>query len=658
MTHQEAANRIEKLRDAINKYRYQYHVLDALEISESALDALKHELKQLEDTFPDLITSDSPTQRVAGFALEKFQKLTHERPMLSIEDVFSFDELREWHTRIAKLTNDRIDDFYAMVKVDGLAMSLIYQDGVLVSAATRGDGLVGEDVTHNVRTIESVPLKLHIEVKGRIEIRGEVYVPKSGFDALNAKQIAAGLEPFANPRNLAAGSIRQLDPSIAAARPLAFFAWRLESDTIERQDIGMARLKELGFSTPPGMRCSSLAEIQDFFIDLGKRRSSLDFWIDGVVVRVNDTATFESLGVVGKTPRGIVAWKFPPEEATTIVQSVDWSVGRTGVLTPVATVTPTFIAGTTVTHATLHNVDEIERLGLKIGDSVILTKAGDIIPKITKVLVELRTGREAEIEIPSVCPMCNSEVIRRPGEVALICVNPNCFAVESERLLHAARAFAIDGLGDKILEKLLTEKIILTPPDIFKLSVDDLKDLEGFGDVSAKKIVTEINARRSIALEKFIVALGIRHVGGETAFALSLAFGTIDALKIASKEQLLNVPDVGETVAQSIVDFFATDYGSAIIDHYRAAGVTIESAKKVDRVLAGKTFVVTGTLESMGRDEAQEKIRLLGGSVSSSVSKKTSYLVAGESAGSKLATAQSLGVPVLSEAEFLRMIAQ
>ncbi|MFA6017815.1 MAG: NAD-dependent DNA ligase LigA [Patescibacteria group bacterium] len=663
MTKDEARERIEKLRDAINEYRYQYHVLDALEISEAALDALKHELKKLEDQYPDLITKDSPTQRVAGVALDKFSKFTHVFPMLSIEDVFSFDEFREWEARVRKMSVQRSLDFYAMVKVDGLAMSLVYEDGVLKSAATRGDGFVGEDVTHNIRTIESVPLKLQtvtgIDYSSRIEIRGEIYMPKSGFEALNREQEKKGLEPFANPRNVSAGSIRQLDPAIAASRPLAFFAWRLQDGIdVSTQAEGIDMLKKLGFLTPPGELCETVDDVRAFFDVLAKRREKLNFWIDGVVVRVNNNEIFSRLGVVGKTPRGIVAWKFPPEESTTKVVSVDWSVGRTGALTPVATVEPTFIAGTTVTHATLHNADEIDRLGLRLGDTVILTKAGDIIPKITRVLDQLRTGKERPIVFPAECPMCGSFVERREGEVALVCTNRSCFAMEQERLLHAARAFAIDGLGDKVIEKLFHAKVIRIPPDLFLVTVADLMGIEGFGDVSANKLVKEISGGKSISLDQFIVALGIRHVGAETAFALSLAFGSIDALIHASMRDLVAVPDVGETVAQSIVDFFESDYGKNIIEAYRNVGVVIEKAKKVDRVLDGKTFVLTGTLESLGREEAKERIRLLGGSVSGSVSKNTTYVVAGEAAGSKLVDAQKLGVTVLSEAEFLRMIAK
>ncbi|MEK9155424.1 MAG: NAD-dependent DNA ligase LigA [Patescibacteria group bacterium] len=661
MTKAETKERIAKLREAIDEYRYQYHVLDALEISEEALDALKHELKTLEDQYPDLITVDSPTQRVAGVALDKFRKITHASPMLSIEDVFSFEELQDWEARIRKVGGRASHDYYAMVKVDGLAMSLVYEDGVLKTAATRGDGVIGEDVTHNVRTIDSVPLRFRhisgIDTSGRIEVRGEVYMPKVGFERLNKEQKKKGEELFANPRNVSAGSIRQLDPAVAASRPLAFFGWRLHSGIeVKSQNEGMSVLRQLGFVTPPGEHCATIVEVQKFFETLGKKREKLPFWIDGIVVRIDQNRFFSELGVAGKTPRGLVAWKFPPEESTTKVLSVDWSVGRTGVLTPVATVASTFVAGTTVTHATLHNADEIGRLGLKIGDTVILTKAGDIIPKITTVLTQLRTGDEKKIAIPKKCPMCESPVIRREGEVALVCTNPNCFAIEREYVLHAARAFGIDGLGDKIIEKLLNANVIRIAPDIFRLRADDVKDLDGFGKILGQKLVDQIDSKRTIDLDQFIVALGIRHVGSETAFALARSFGSVDHLREATLGKLVAVPDVGETVAQSIVDFFATEYGSRIIDDYREAGVVIKSAKAIARVLEGKTFVLTGTLETLGREEAKEQIRLLGGSVSGSVSKKTTYVVAGEAAGSKLSDAQRLGVAVLSEAEFLRMI--
>lgn len=677
----EAAARILKLRELINKYRYDYHVLDRATVSDAVNDSLKHELFTLEQAYPDLITADSPTQRVGGQPLDKFKKLSHQQPMLSMEDVFSFAELEAWQTRITKLTNGQKLDYYAMLKIDGLAVSLVYQDGALVSGATRGDGKIGEDVTHNIRTIESVPLTLRMpdpselvelaarhgassevierlrNLEGRFEIRGEVYMPKADFERMNAERAKRGEELFANPRNVSAGSIRQLDPAIAAARPLQFMAWRLESDIGEgTQTLGVEILRLLGFRTSLGGYCETLKDIKVFFDDIARQREELDFWIDGVVVRVNNHELYRELGVVGKTPRGLVAWKFPAEEATTIVEAVDWFVGRTGALTPVATVAATFVAGTTVTHASLHNIDEIERLGLMIGDTVILTKAGDIIPKIIAVLADLRTGSETPVQIPSLCPICSAPVVRHEGEVALTCSNKNCYAVEREKVLYAARAFKIDGLGDKIVEKLLSAGLVKTPPDIFRLQASDFLGVEGFAELSAQKLYEQIQARKSIELAAFIVALGMRHVGAETAFALATAFGSVEALAMATHEQLLAISDVGETVAESIYTFFQSPHGKQMLKDFKEVGVMIAEAPAVKQVLAGQRFVITGTLEQIGREQAKERIRLLGGSVSDAVSKKTNFVVVGENPGSKADKAQELGVKILSEGEFLQLL--
>lgn len=681
MTKEQAAERIEKLRESIDKYRYQYHVLDALEIPESVLDSLKHELYSLEQQFPELITSNSPTQRVAGTALPKFKKITHQRPMLSMEDAFSFEEVESWAARIQKLNEGHLPSWYAMLKIDGLAVSLVYENGVLSTAATRGDGLVGEDVTQNIRTIDAVPLSLRkppekeiaawakkfgmpermaflsASANGRVEIRGEVYVPKKAFEKMNKEREARGEERFANPRNIAAGSIRQLDPSIAASRPLSFFAWRIEDGVDLRTQSAMIDVLQMwGFKTAPGVSAETLKEVAGFFEEMGAERTKLDFWIDGVVIRVDDTRLFADLGVVGKTPRGLVAWKFPPEEATTRVESVEWFVGRTGALTPVATVTPTFVAGTTVTHATLHNADEIGRLDVRVGDTVILTKAGDIIPKILKVLPELRTGKEEKLEMPKKCPVCDSDVTRRSGEVALVCTNSNCYAMERERVLHAARAFAIDGLGEKIVEKLLNAGLVKIAPDIFTLTKDDLLTVEGFAEISAQKLVDEIQARKEIELEDFIVALGIRHVGAETAFVLATSFGNMQFLAQASAEELAQVSEIGPVVAESIASFFADPHSKKLLLEYERGGVVIKKAKAIKRILEGRTFVITGTLASLGREAAKDKVRLLGGSVSESVSKNTTYVVVGENPGSKADKARELGVAILSEADFLTMI--
>ncbi|NBX49233.1 NAD-dependent DNA ligase LigA [bacterium] len=415
-------------------------------------------------------------------------------------------------------------------------------------------------------------------------------------------------------------------------------------------------LQMWGFKTAPGVSAETLKEVAGFFEEMGAERTKLDFWIDGVVIRVDDTRLFADLGVVGKTPRGLVAWKFPPEEATTRVESVEWFVGRTGALTPVATVTPTFVAGTTVTHATLHNADEIGRLDVRVGDTVILTKAGDIIPKILKVLPELRTGKEEKLEMPKKCPVCDSDVTRRSGEVALVCTNSNCYAMERERVLHAARAFAIDGLGEKIVEKLLNAGLVKIAPDIFTLTKDDLLTVEGFAEISAQKLVDEIQARKEIELEDFIVALGIRHVGAETAFVLATSFGNMQFLAQASAEELAQVSEIGPVVAESIASFFADPHSKKLLLEYERGGVVIKKAKAIKRILEGRTFVITGTLASLGREAAKDKVRLLGGSVSESVSKNTTYVVVGENPGSKADKARELGVAILSEADFLTMI--
>jgi DNA ligase (NAD+) len=683
MSKAEAKERILKLRKLIDRYRYEYHVLDTQEVSDAVNDSLKHELYTLEQEHPEFITADSPTQRVGGKPLDKFKKVPHVYPMLSMEDVFSFDELNDWHDRVLKIREGNSLDFYAMLKIDGLAVSLVYVDGVLLTAATRGDGKIGEDVTNNIKTIESVPLSLRspdeAELKslkkdfglsdeaiekvrsraGRIEIRGEVYMPKKAFEKMNKERAKNGEETFANPRNVSAGSIRQLDPAIAASRPLDYMAWRLETDIGEpTQTAGVEILKLFGFKTSIGQYCETLDDVKKFFESIGKKREKLDFWIDGVVVRVNNNLAYRQLGVVGKTPRGLVAWKFPAEEATTKVESIEWFVGRIGALTPVANVSPTFVAGTTVVHASLHNADEIERLGLKIGDTVILTKAGDIIPKIVKVLVELRTGKETNVKIPKKCPICGSDVVRNEGEVALMCSNASCYAKEREKVLYAARAFEIDGLGDKIVEKLLTAGLVKTPPDIFRLQAADFLGIEGFAEISANKLYVQIQSRKEIELVPFIVSLGIRHVGGETAFSLSLAFGSIDKLASATRDELLNVPDIGETVADSIYEFFQSDLGKKMLQDFEEVGVKVRGAKAIKRVLDGKKFVVTGTLTSLGREEAKDKIRLMGGNVSESVSKKTDFVVVGENPGSKADKARELGVKILSESEFLKMLGE
>ncbi len=681
MDKKDAAKRIEKLREVIEEHRYAYHVLDRETMSDAALDSLKHELYKLEQQFPDLITADSPTQRIGGEPLAKFEKVEHKTRMLSMEDVFTFEEFGDWYGRAQKVLGvtspftggSMRGALFCMPKIDGLAVSLIYRDGILDSAATRGNGTIGENVTENIKTIEAIPLSLRTPspvagegrgegFRGRVEVRGEIYFPVDAFEKFNKQLEKEGKPIFANPRNTAAGSIRQLDPKIAATRGLAFVAWELVSDLGQTTaEESFALLRDLGFKTAPeAVVCSSLDQVEKQWHALQKKRSKMNFWIDGMVARVNDRETFAKLGVVGKTPRGLVAWKFPAEEATTIVKKIEWFVGRTGALTPVALLEPTWIGGTTVQHATLHNMDEIERLDVRVGDTVILFKAGDIIPKIKEVVKKLRPIGSHAVSLPTHCPVCGSSIQRKEGEVAVYCTNSTCNAQDLEAILHAARAFEIDGLGPAIIQTLHENHIINRPSDLFLLKPDDLIGLEGFADLSSKKLVEQIQLRKNISLAKFLLGLGIRNVGEQTANDLANHFVTLQKFLDASAESLKDVEGVGEIVAESVIEYVQQKHHRDLIDAYLENGVTIEPVKKhkTSAAFDGKTFVLTGTLSGMGRDDAKEKIRQLGGKASGSVSKNTDYVIAGEEAGSKLDEARKLGVKILSEKDFVDMIAE
>ncbi len=688
MTHAEAKERIVKLRIEINRYRYEYHVLDRLSISEAALDALKHELYKLEEQYPDLITPDSPTQRVAGRALEGFKKITHQAPMLSIEDAFSRQEMEEWLARLKKVSSEGAYDFFAEIKMDGLAVSLVYQDGLFVQGSTRGDGKVGEEVTANLKTIEAIPLVLRapsekeiehflrkhhgqinakrirevlVTHRGRIEIRGEVYMTKKQLERLNVLLKKRGESTLANPRNAAAGSIRQLDPSIVAERRLSFFGYAMVGEygtTTHEQVHDLITL--LGVpQNPLNGFCKNLDEAEGFYRKILLKRDRLAYWCDGIVLNINNDEMFKSLGVVGKTSRAMVAWKFPAEQGTTIVREIVISVGRTGALTPVAIMEPVQLMGTTVTRASLHNEDEIERLGLKIGDTVIVEKAGDVIPKIIQVLPKLRTGKEKTFHIPKKCPMCGSPVTRKEGEVATTCSNRRCFAQELARLLHMVSrpAFDIRGLGDRIAEQLLQEGLVHEPADLFKLKAGDLLALEGFAELSSQKLVDQIQAHRTISLEHFIYALGIRHVGEETARDLARAFGSIQEFRQATKERLMMVDGIGDVVTDSITAFLLDEYEHARLDHLlQEVHVTSIIKQEASGPLKGTTWVLTGTFASLSREEAKQRIRTLGGEVNETVSKTTSFVVVGVSPGSKFDKAKELGVSVLDEQDLLRKI--
>jgi DNA ligase (NAD+) len=656
----EAKKRISKLKEVIDHHRYLYHVLDKVKISDAAHDSLKHELYELEQEFPDLITADSPTQRVGGEPLAKFEKLKHASRMLSMEDIFSEDELHKWVERLEKIADTSVDNFFCMHKIDGLAISLTYKDGRLETAATRGDGRVGENVTQNIKTIDAIPLMLRevngVDLRGNIEVRGEIFMEKDAFEQMNKELKKEGKKTFANPRNVSAGSVRQLDPKIAALRPLDFRAWHLGDIGQETQDDSIRLLKSLGFKTTDSKHVGSLKRAIQYFQSQEKGRERLPHWIDGIVIRVNNHLQYEELGIVGKAPRGLIAWKFPPEEVTTRVLSVDWNVGRTGRLTPIAGLEPVFVAGTTVKKASLHNFDEIKRLGLKIGDTIILTKAGDIIPKITSVLKDLRTGEEKGVSIPKNCPVCGSGILKKEGQVDLVCENKGCFSMERERILHAARAFGIDGLGGKRIEHFIHAGFLSSPADIFKLNKSEIAELDGYGEKSANQIVDEIQAHKEIGLADFIKGLGITNVGAETAHDLARRFETIEDVSKSTVEELESIQDIGSIVAQSVFDFFASDYVRELLRLYIDAGVTIHSSKLESRVLEGKVFVITGTLKGLTRDEAQERIRMHGGDISGSVSKKTDFVLVGENPGSKYEKAKKLGVKTLSERDLLDML--
>ena len=662
MTKSDAKARIEKLRDTIRHHRYLYHVKDEQEISEEAMDSLKHELYNIEQKFPDLITDDSPTQRIGGEPLDKFGKVEHRRPMLSMEDVFTREELDDWVRKTKKRAGRDDFDVFCMPKLDGLAIAIVYENGRLKTAATRGDGEIGEDVTQNVKTIETVPLKLRTPEEGElpdvVEVRGEVYIPEDAFEAVNKRRKEAGEDVFANPRNAAAGSIRQLDPDVAARRGLAFFAWDLDGFGMIKENREWEILEQLGFRPVPGTQiCHDGDCIEAHWEQLQDARDDLNYWIDGLVVRVNDNEVYDGLGVVGKSPRGLRAWKFPAEEVTTVIKDVKWHVGRTGVLTPVAIVEPVWVAGTTVQHASLHNFDEIERLDVHIGDTVILYKAGDIIPKVKEPLKDLRADDAVRIERPDVCPVCGSEVGQKQGEVGVYCTNTDCFAQDKEAVIHALRAFDIEGLGPQTVAALLENGLIQKAPDLFLLEADEIERLEGFAEKSAKTLTEEIQSHKAIDLADFLVALGIRHVGSETAYDLSQHFQSLDKIHEATVEDLSKVDGIGEVVAEEIHVWFETPRNQDLIESYAQAGVDIVEPDVQDaKPLKGKTFVLTGSLDAMTRAEAKDAIRRLGGDPSSSVSSKTDYVVVGENPGSKYDDAQRLGIDTLSEAEFLDMI--
>lgn len=662
MNKTEAKKRIEAIKKQMKKIDYAYYVLDKPIVSDAARDSLKDELEKLEAGYPELITVDSPTQRIGGKALGRFEKYRHKIPKWSIDDVFSFNEVREFDARVKRfldLPEKSNIEYVCELKIDGLNMSYIYKNGLLDKAVTRGDGVVGEVVTHTVRTIDSIPLI--IDDKDDLEVGGEVYMPKVSFEKLNKEQIKKGEQIFANPRNAAAGTVRQLDPKVAAERDLDAFMYLYEGPKkFKTQEEVLKELMRLGFRVAGHFqKIKNIGEAQKFFTYWQKHRESLPFEIDGIVIKVNGIDYQERLGRTAKLVRWAAAYKFPAEQVTTVVENIEVQVGRTGVLTPVAHLRPVALAGSIVKRATLHNADEIRRLDVRIGDTVILQKAGDVIPDIVQVLPKMRTGKEKKFKMPSYCPICGSAAKQRPGEVAWFCDNKDCYAQQLERLAHfvSKPGFNIDGLGPKIIESLQAADLLKTPADLFLLTEDDLEPLERFAEKSAKNLVESIAASKHVDLSKFIYALGIRHVGEETAIALAKNFGSIKKIQEASLEDLQQTEDIGPKVGQSVKEWFNDKYNKKLLDELFANGIILKNPeKKLPGKLSGLTFVLTGELDNFSRDEAKEKIRGLGGDVSSSVSKQTSYVLAGDNPGSKYAKAKALGVKIIDEKEFNKMI--
>ena len=698
MDRKEAQERIEKLKKEINYHRYLYHVLDKPDLSDAIFDSLKNELEELEYKFPDLITPDSPTQRVGGEPLKEFKKVNHPIPMVSFNDAFSEQEMHEWEKRYSDFLNNDLEKtdfkYYCELKIDGLAIELEYENGSFKTGSTRGDGKVGEDVTQNLKTVQAVPLRLlekdHIiknlknsglvAIAEKLEknfpktiiVRGEVFLNKKDFERLNKEQEKVGGKAYANPRNVAAGSIRQLDPKITAARNLDFFAYSLVTDfgqiTHEQEHT---ILKSLGFRiNSHNEPVKDMTGIFNFHQKTQKIREKLAYEIDGIVVILNSESDFKKAGIRGKAPRAAIAYKFSAREATTKVLDIQIQIGRTGALTPVAIMEPVGIGGITVSRATLHNYDEIQRLGVKIGDTVSVSRAGDVIPQVNEVFKNLRTGKEKEFKMPNQCPMCDSPIKKDEGGVIYRCLNKNCFARSKENLYHfvSKPAFDIKGVGPKIIDRLLEENLIHDASDLFILKEGDLSVLERFGEKSATNIIKSINSKKSIELHRFIYSLGIIHVGEETAIALEKFISAkkiinkptelLSIMEKVSAEDLQEIPDIGPKVAESIYHWFQGEKNKKFINELESNGIVFKTVEKnsSNKKLANLTFVLTGSLETMSRDEAKEKIRDLGGKISSDVSKETDYVIVGSEPGSKYDKAKELNIKILNEEELIKMV--
>lgn len=662
----EAKKRSKELKEVINDYRYKYHVLDDPAVTDEIFDSLTRELRSIEEQFPSLITLDSPTQRVGGKALAKFKSIAHQKPMLSLNDVFSIAEVEKWEARMHKLLEKNSIEYFAELKMDGLSMALQYEQGVFARAITRGDGKTGEDVTHTVKTINTVPLKLRQskfaskQVYDFFEVRGEVIIPTQEFERINKDRKKQDLPLFANPRNAGAGTIRQLDPQVASERNLQFIAYGIEMDLPElvthSDEHKLAR--ELGFKVEPhDVVSKNIKELEEFATNWETKRDSLPFQIDGLVFTINSNSEFEHLGVAGKAPRGAVAYKFPAEQATTILEDIRVSIGRTGAVTPYAVLSPVKVAGSTVSRATLHNEDEVARKDIRIGDTVIIHKAGDIIPEVIEPITKLRTGKEKKWQMPS--QIDGIKVIRPEGEAVARLSDLSVGQVRWQQLIHfvSKSAFDIDGLGEKTLSQLMEEGLIVSAADIFKLKVDDLVGLERFAQTSAQNLIDSIKAHSTISLDRFIYALGIRHVGAKSAQDLAEQFGTLNKFLKSKIENLKSIEGIGEVVATSVTTWLSVPKNQQFIKDLLGAGVKVksETTKKIGK-FSGTTWVFTGTLNTMSREQAGAKVAAFGANVTNSVSKNTSYVVVGTDPGSKATKAKELGVTLLSEKDFLKLI--
>ena len=659
-----AKKRVEELRELIRKYDYYYYVLNRPLVSDAEYDALFRELQELEEKYPELVTPDSPTQRVGAPPAEEFRQVRHAIPMLSLQNCFTEEEFREWDRRVKRMLGTEDVVYVCEPKLDGLGVELVYEDGVFTVGSTRGDGYVGEDVTNNLKTIKQVPLRLlsdEIPVPKLLEVRGEVYMEKEDFKRLNEERAKRGEPLFANPRNAAAGSLRQLDPSVTASRPLKVFFYglgRIEGYEIRSQEELLRTLPKWGLPVNPLWEvCRGPDEAIAFYKKVLDMREELPYEADGIVVKVNDFSQREILGEIARAPRWAIAFKFPAEQKTTRVLDIVVQVGRTGVLTPVAILEPVEVGGATISRATLHNEDEIKRKDIRIGDWVIVQRAGGVIPEIVAPIPERRTGQEREFRMPDRCPVCGGPVVRPEGEVAHRCTNISCPARIKESIRHFAsrRAADIQGLGEKVVDKLVDSGLVKRISDLYKLTKMDLLRLEGFADKSAENLLREIEKSKGISLARFIYALGIPHVGEKLAEILAEHFDSIDDLARATEEELTRIEGIGPEVAKSIVDFFKNPENRKLIEELKAAGLNPRRQVKAGP-LSGKTFVFTGALSSMTREEAKRLVEELGGRVASTVSRKVDYVVVGENPGSKYERARALGIPTITEEEFLKLV--